>query len=320
MKKILPMDMTPLIRTLPSTANYLGILNAWKYDTINILINHYIDLFYAKGQVNFIQEDYIRCEKFERIPFKFSENNIINNIKKEIDNNHYLLLILNEFSIQDEKIHTGYLRYHDWLIYGYDDDLSIFKIAGYYGPNTSLRVYGSADLSYIDLKNAALSALIEDHQYKNTDIDNHALWIKETNIEEIINIKRLKKSLKRYITSNLITYEKQAFAFNGKNIIKLLILELRFTKKNFIKFDLRNYRCCLENREIILIVLKHYSLELAEQYELNVIKYFNRTFYCLVKYLIKPNQHIIHNVVSMLSNIQQQEKNILKKLIKLIDG
>lgn len=117
-KKTLPLDTNPMIKTYPSVGNYLGILNGCGYDTMGILFKHYLDYYYAKGSVTFLQLNYIRLKKFKRIPFTYSDDNFIQQVQKNLEDGRYLLLILNEHFVEDSRIHTSVVHYHDWLIYG----------------------------------------------------------------------------------------------------------------------------------------------------------------------------------------------------------
>lgn len=319
MKKILPIDINPIIKTYGAVGSYLGILNASGFNTNGILLNHYIDLFYAKKSVGFTELDYIRNKKFERRDFLFSESNIISKVKSEINNNHYVLLILNELFVDNSKIHRDYSYCHDWLVYGYDDERSVFKVVGYYGSDKLPRVYGTVDITYTDLRNGAFNALKEKHIYKNTSLDNNVLWIKKTNIEEQVNLQILKNKLRRYLRGQILLYNKQPFIFAGTNVINMLI-RYHKRKANNIYFDVRNYRFCLENKKVILLALKSYSddFDLIQKYECAVVNCMEKVLLLSVKYIIKPDYRINDRVVELLVSAQKTEKDVLGKFLKSI--
>lgn len=323
MEKTLPIDMDPTIKTFPSIGNYLGILNAVGYDTTGIMINHFVDLFYAKKSVGFTQRDYIRRNKFEREAFHFSQENFIDKLREEINRNHYVLLILNELFVNNPKIHTDHTFCHDWLVYGYDDGRNIFKVMGYYGTSGMPRVFGCVEISYDGIKNGTFNALNEKHIYKDTDLDNHVFWVKTTNIEEQINIKKTKRKLKQYLKGQILFYDKQIFLFTGKNVMELLINQhkvagRKLSDKESVYFDVRNYRFCLENKIVILLILKNYSvdLNLADKYEREVINNLNIVLILSAKYAVKPNSKINARIIKLLTKAQQAEKQILKSYLQ----
>lgn len=323
MKKVLPLDINPLIKTYGSVGNYLGILNARGFDTTGILINHYVDLFYAKKSVGFTEIDYIRSEKFNRQDFSFSEYNFISKLKSEINNDHYVLLILNELFVNNIKIHRNYIYCHDWLVYGYDEERSIFKAVGYYGSDKLPRVYGTIDITYADLRNGAIHALNEKHIYKNTSLDNNVLWVKNSNIEEQVNLQIIKKKLNGYLRGNILLYNKQPFIFTGKNVINLLICYHKKVKKKIISttyFDVRNYRFCIENKKVILLALKYYSNDfvLAYKYEHLVVKNIEKVLMLSAKYVIKPDYTINDRIIELLISAQKAEKEIIGEFLKSI--
>lgn len=325
MNKILPMDLHPIIKTFPSIANYLGILNANKYDTTGILINHYVDLFYAKKSVCFTQRDYIRRAKFERNAFLFTEQNIIDKLHKELNEDHYVLLILNEQFIAHEEIHKDHFYCHDWLVYGYDDEKSVFKIMGYYGSNALLRIYGSVDISFEDVKLGALAALNVNHIYKGTDLDNNTICIKNTDIEEKINLPKIKKDLNRYIKGHILFCNNKFFLQTGKNVIEILIKEhTAFQQKASNKkppfYDIRNYRFCLENKKVILLIITKYlnDFNLATRYQNEVINSLNIIITLIAKYYIKPDPQINDRVINLLIKVQQAEKEIMEEFLAII--
>lgn len=321
MKKILTIDVNPMIKTYGSIGNYLGILNANGFDTTGILINHYLDLYYAKNSVGFIERDYIKNQKFERQDFLFSENNFISKVKSEINNNHYVFLILNELYVENKRIHRSYSYCHDWLVYGYDDETSTFKMVGYYGSEKLPRVYGTVDIIYTDLRNGVIHALDEKHMYKNTSLDNNVLWVKTANIEEQVDFQRTKRKLKRYIRGQFLFCNKQLFLFTGKNVVQLLINYHKIIRKKAADnkyFDVRNYRFCLENKKIILLILRHYSndIVLADKYEHEVVHKLQMVLMLSAKHIIKPDSRINETIIELLISAQKMEKDIIYEFLE----
>ena len=322
MKRILPFNVEPLIKTYGSIGNYLGILTAQGYDTTNILINHYVDIYYAKGKVEFTQRDYVREEKFIRKELTFTIDNFLKVIKEALNSGQYVELIIDEAFVNNEQIHREKSFCHDWLIYGYDDEQKVFKSVGYYGDEKLPRIYGSIDIDYEDLQNGALRAQEQEHMYKNTDLDNSILWIKSSNICETISKSKVKKSLQRYTTGSLLYYKKQLFAITGNNTIKFLIRYHKKIRKTFKKdepiyIDVRNYRFLMENKKVIYLILKSFSTDtsLSENYNKSVINILNSILLLAAKYTIKPSLQINNRIIFLLTEVLKNEKEILNNFL-----
>lgn len=323
-KKTLPLDTNPVIKTYPSVGNYLGILNGCGYDTMGILFKHYLDYYYAKGFVTFLELDYIRLKKFKRIPFTYSDDNFIQQVQKNLEDGRYLLLILNEHFVEDSRIHTSVVHYHDWLIYGYDNEANTFLLHGYYGSEKYPRIYGSIEVSCEDVKRGVFYALNERHMYKDKRInmDNHIFWPKE-NIEEKITKKAMRKSLKRYISKfAIIFYRYKFFVITGENAMSQYrkyihkIQEL-YDNPNNKEIDVRPFSFCLEHKKIIQMALKQYSNnpEAAENYGKQVVDHFDKILKLLTKFKVHQDVKIIGQVVKHMDEAQEHEIKILSDFL-----
>ena len=314
MKKILPIDPSPIIKTYPSEGNYLSILNANGFDTDGILINHYINIYYSQNSIGFIEYDYIKTNKFQRMDFNFSRHNLINKIKEELNNNHYVSLILNEYLIKSTQIQCSNNYCHDWLIYGYDDDTCLFKTLGYYSRQSEKnKIYGTLDISYNDILESAISALQIDHKYKGSSIDNHSAWINRNNIEEAVNPQKIRKLLKRYLKGGMI-YKKQLFAITGEKAVLYVNPSHNMHGKDL---RLQSYSLYFENKKIIFLFLNRCfpNQKCIKDYKEYVLKNVYKVLLLFAKNQLKPVTNINNKITELLSIAIASEKKILKDLI-----
>ena len=82
MKKELPFNENPYIKTYPYFANYIGILDANNIEYKHIIMNNFIFLKYIPitGQVNFFNKAILK-KIFITEPFTYNISNVMNLIE-----------------------------------------------------------------------------------------------------------------------------------------------------------------------------------------------------------------------------------------------
>lgn len=130
MKKELPFNENPYIKTYPYFANYIGILDANNIEYKHIIMNNFIFLKYIPitGQVNFFNKAILK-KIFITEPFTYNISNVMNLIEESINNYKYIIICLDDTKL---GLNTNeFLGVHNWIVYGYDDNKQQIKIFGY---------------------------------------------------------------------------------------------------------------------------------------------------------------------------------------------
>ncbi len=294
----------------PFYADYLGVLNGHGYAVSNILFNNFMTLYFSPGakQIGFRNFKYMKT-LFKCDALIINYDNPIESIKKQIDNNKYVEIILNCLVLPFVKIEK--YEYHDWLIYGYDDEAEQFLAAGYLTPPGQVFFkYNQIAISYNDFLNALPAPDVKTGFEKN-QLYNHTFCLPENFKVEDIKPRKVIFNLISYITPlppvffNVSVY-KRYVKFLNKNI-------------NSLKwFDLRNLVNIIEHKKIIYaFICKRFPNDpIAQEFEAKILEKGNILLHLAIKYNLTHKKSIINDVISLLNRLHKDEKTVLLFLLK----
>ena len=100
----LPMNRHPDVAVYNITAFYLGIIKAYGYSIDGLVYNHYLIPSYWAEILNYYKAYYVkkhcfRCKKIELMP-----ETAVEVMKAALDQNCYLMLMVNERYIPDSEV------------------------------------------------------------------------------------------------------------------------------------------------------------------------------------------------------------------------
>lgn len=296
----------------PFFSDYLGVLNAHGYDVSNILFNNFLTLyFYPKDkQIGFRKFKYVKrlfkCEKL-----KIDYKNPIKSICDLLDNNKYVEIILNCLCLPFVK--TTKYEFHDWLIYGYDDENKHFLAAGYLTqPGQVFFKYHKITISYDDFAKALPAPDIKTG-FENNIMYNHTFSLRQNFSVERINYLKIAFRLLNYIIPfppvfyNISVYKRYEKYIN-KNIETLKW------------FDLRNIVTINDHKKIIYSFACEYLKNdpIVDEIKTKILAQSDLLLHCAIKYNLTHKKSILYDVLSIFKQLSQNEKNIFASLIKKI--
>ena len=294
----------------PFYSDYLGVLNAYGHDVSNILFNNFMTLYYSPGakQIGFRNFKYMKTLfKCEKLIINYDDP--ISSIKKQIDSNKDVEIILNCLVLPFVK--TEKYEYHDWFIYGYDDENKHFLAAGYLTqPALVFFKYQQTTIAFDDFIKALPAPDIKTGFEKNI-LYNHTFCLPENFKVEEINMRKVICNLFSYITPlppiffNVSVYKRYAKYLN-KNIDALKW------------FDLRNLVNITEHKKILysFICKKLPNDPVAEEFKTKVLDKSNLLLHLAIKYNLTHKKSIINDTVLLLNELHKNEKAVLSSFFK----
>lgn len=199
MKKILPFSDKPFLNSYSFLSYFLGIFEGKGYNVRPFCYNNFISLIYART----FNERFIMFIKafpeggklrklFDLQPLK-REQMTIDNLCQFISEDKYVIVTLNFRAIIKEE---G-CWYHDWLVYGFDDEQKLFKIIGF-APNEKNGVlkYEKHELPFEQFIKALPSTKVKT---KAKYLKNCTISIKNDYEIENVNFKIIKRKLRMYL-------------------------------------------------------------------------------------------------------------------------
>ncbi len=324
--KILPLNTDPFIKTYPYNAFYLGILEANGFDISDILINEFFNLhcyYYKKDwHIDFCGSGYVEKHRFiTNYDIKLKTISI-DQIKNKINNNFYLMVNLNERHLGVSEIQWNWDRYHDWLIYGYDDLSNEFYCCGYINKKGIGEYYGTIKVKYDNLIKSIKKVPKSFTRFRPRKLQNHSLKINYSYKEKITSNKELIKKLKYFYNPHKIQLNHVPYILNDIDGINYFIK--KFQKKHFdtastennIKIYLQDIRNLYEHKKVIKLVLERIGCcqDIIEEQNQLVKDSYSNLLLC-AKYNIKLQNNTLQKINYNFKKIENQQKNILKKVI-----
>ena len=312
--KILPINITPLLKTYQNTALPLAAVSCGTHeeDIVKYCINHFIQLRYHRNRkmLDFWHSRYsdwycIEVQNTLRNDFfNICNLSILEIIKNAIDQNLYVYTIVNEFYIPERNRYQKEYYPHDILIYGYNEDGVIAL-----GYNDRL-VLSPVTVPYSMFIEAVQSV---QHLFF-IDFFTYASYNAYT-----INMKQIECYLKDYIYSENSDYKYKfmntdSICSYGINAIFEMFHHEKTEFESNGNLDFRNFDCYYEHKRMMQLRIQSVGQILGDdQYN--------------VEYKIKNDAFIIRNLalkakklkeLKIIEDIENRIKNNVEQEIVLL--
>lgn len=319
MKKILKFDDNPPIKTYPYIAFYLGILMGNSMDIDNLLIKRFTNIFYFNSKIDFVSSGYFHRRLFSHELHRYHYLKNIKNIKKELINEKYVIIILNEKYIDSLNCKLKENYYHDWLIYGFDDNDESFYCCGYIGKDRKIREYKSIKIPYNEIQNSLNHVHL--NSYSFTLKDTHTTQIKKW--EEIQLDKRdITKILKNILNPPKLSFYYRPIINMNINSLKKLSLQI---KKKYLNSEnsalwIQSFRVIYEQLIVLSIIERKYikNESIHNDLDNNISLAYSLLILC-AKYNMQPKLKILNSITDILLELQKNVINILNKMLLQIE-
>ena len=257
MNKELKVLINPKIKTYPITAYYISILEGNNINIQSLIKNKFIHIFFHKDRLDFVNSEFLFDRVIDKDLIELSYDNIIDNIKNYINDDNYVVIIINEQMISNPRIHKDYEYVHDRMIYGYDDEKQVFMTIGYVGCNIKMQTYDIELISYSEMELAIKSTL--NKKYNKWLIPNHICRVPNHIPVFYDSYKTVCKELKKFISLINIENHKKKYILTDRLAQRLLIISLIIKSIKKEDVDIRTFRIIYENKKIIHSIIKDYS-------------------------------------------------------------
>lgn len=225
-------------------------------------------------------------------------------IKAQIDEGNYIIGTYNERYIPHKSYYMNSDFNHDYVLFGYDDNINAFKSIGYIAD----RRYRAFDIDYDDFIRAVTGQLVPRSSFHVYHINRN--FSPQFNIQELIS------KLGKYLISSVDDrgYLRGIDAWD--NLPKYVL------SGRDQKLDMRNSRVYMEHHGIMvkriqtLTELKFVRNEsLARQYHDQVYIKAQQVHYMFLKYNFTKREHYLHSISEIVKEINRKERYYLSILI-----
>lgn len=317
MKHILPFEVDVPSITYHNKAFPLGVIKA-NIPQFDIWIcNKLINCVYesCKNACNLYDEDIwdlknnlIIPQSFHIIPeiFQCPSFDIISIAKDMINHGYYIYGLYNELYIQGKSAYHNYDFVHDYLIYGYDDDIKSFKSVGY----LKNQKYKRYNINYDDFHNS-----LKHFCFSRLSIHFHKI---NFNFQPQINISLITNAINDYLLSQQNSSNIKTDDIYGINVWHKLAEQILTTSNSAL--DIRSFRAFVEHKAIMHLRFKilssdYVSTELSEAYYTQVYTETEMVYNLSLKYNITHDENLLLKINTYIQKICQAEQKILEKIL-----
>lgn len=303
-KKILPLDEKPKLKAYQHDAFAFSILNAHENFSEKWFLNSFLYLkvknkmfFYDVPSFLYFWNCFVG-----KYLYVLNKNNFINQIKKSINNDEYVYLVVNERYIPKRKSYRRYDFNHSILVYGYNDEKGSFITVGYQKDGK----FVSQWIKYDVLKRAYL-----EHQKLKEIINGkqpcvaYTLKIKNNKDYSALDFKQIKKQIKK----QLVLDDKR----RGIGVYEYIKENMLHDEESSF-FDLRCLRLICEHKWIISILCKELNNDSLNKNAESLYEYLKVTFNLAFKYNITREPALVERVFSRLKEAQKKEVFLLSEI------
>ncbi|MDR1409868.1 MAG: hypothetical protein LBJ12_06350 [Oscillospiraceae bacterium] len=287
----------------PSYADTLGILQGNGLDTRPVLYNNFTTLVFGTGRPYLIFLGGIpsgRCLKrqLRRTRTTVDPDNAIEFVKKQLDENRYVLMILNAKELSNVLFDREW--FHDWVIFGYDDAKRVFSASGYdVDTKNHAFVHKSIEIGYDDFL-CALSP---------KTVEPELIWIPTDAAPEGLNLRKIKRDV------FLFGHNILPLVFNAK-VYRAFAWLLRWKHhKTDAPFDMHQFRVLLEHKTLMRQMMCDLvpKSQAAEQYKI-VQSRTNAMLMTALKYNMtkKNKQKALDAICATLAWLRKEEPPIFR--------
>lgn len=248
-------------------------------------------------------------QSFHIIPeiFQCPSFDIVSISKEMIDHGYYVTGLCNELCVKGKASYKKYDYVHDYLIYGYDDDVHAFKAAGYM---TNHR-YEFYDLDYSDYYDS-----LKTFCFDRLSIHFHRINI---NYQPKIDINKIKNNLIDYLFS-----KRDGKTENTENKYGIVIwdeLKNQILNSHEKILDTRSFKVLAEhkmimNKRLLLLAEKGIlPIDLGVEYG-KVVENAKLVYSLSIKYNVTNNVDLLSNMAYRIEKLCEQEISILSRIVE----
>ncbi|ETT65451.1 hypothetical protein C173_20526 [Paenibacillus sp. FSL R7-277] len=322
-------DACPL-SILANTEDYLD----WFYSNYiqlfcskNILEDGYLFLeFYGKNQA--FTSPWLKNQHLSGCTLAKTQQDIIKFIIGHIDLGYYFYGHLDDFYVPFRMDHRKHHFLHDLMIYGYDEEKSIFMVIAY----DKNALFDHFEISFDTFKQGFLQgySINKNIPYWHDWVylfkfNNHGQYNFDLKlVEELLHdyLFGINTSEKHRASSNPWSNENKAFGMEVYPYLKKYYMHLINRK---IKYDTRITSILVEHKRCMLKRIKHmhdkgYLMGIEPLYEhyVEIEKRFVIFHGLMIKYMLTGNKSCIDTIVNSLDDIAHKEQMILSELLEKI--
>lgn len=305
MNTILKINGDPPIRTYQVNAYPLGVLLS-NPDRITWILNHFIQLIYIKDNSE-LEDDMFRFQMYAYqiwpiikcqsvyISDLYEENiDILQFIKSVIDQGYVVGCMIDEYFVENRNAYKKNHIQHDILIFGYDEDKSVFHIIGY----TNKKKYEKTTSGMFDFLNGISINMAS------------PLWLyKDSEIQYLMQPKLIIDGIEKYITSSCEQHN-YSFAAFGLEACKLLADRINMIALNNRIFDIQPLHLFLEHKKVMLMRIQYFN----DIYHLEINRLIEEYDHLVSSSLLIRNLGLKYRFTNNPQNLLDAEQ-ILRKLI-----
>lgn len=302
MKKVLPIAMPNCIKTFHMTAIPIAILKGLEVEISDKVLADYIDIVNWKDTINYHYHKKLRESYFERKLFYSNDNDLVKNIKKNIDRMRYVVLTVNEYFIPLRIANKFAFDYeHDLLIYGYDDNQEKFYIFSYADINYYTRTLCTQKIKYKDIVTAYKFSKKLNNMFHNYSLEFNNNCFQN---DLVSNQRYFDLKLKEYAARQI-----------KRDRMKLYIhLEKVTTTKRANKIFIQNIHLLYEQKVILEILASQYYKQKILYFE-NIKRETYKLLLMFIKAMIKDDEQLKNKAVDYLLEIEKKEWKFLSDFL-----
>ncbi len=289
MKKSLKICSLPTYNTYNNLAFAFSIIDCLNIDYSNWLLSHFINVYFRKSwdSICFRMPYCYNWSCFKKRIVLYNSNDFesfIKCIKKQIDDNRYVYLCINERYIPQRNSYKNSDFIHDLYIYGYDDDKNTFKTAAY---NMT---------QYFSKQEIAFEKVYKAQKYKKIKNICYSFCLNERfNFE---------KPNKLAIKIQLLNYFFSINKFSGIHILDHLYRY--YQNKDYIVMTRPKLLC--EHIDV-LSKLRNTGFNINCE---KIAELSSRLFYLSIKYNLTSNKSVLNDAMLLIEEIKKKEIILFK--------
>lgn len=316
----LPIKKNPPYKSFQESAFYLGILlTDPKY--INEFFNSYINFaistngWFRACTPKYNWYDYSECDcEIESIIIKGNPYNIskgdpyeslVKLMQKKIASGYFVQGFCDEFYIPSKFNYNKNHNFHDYLLYGHNNEEKYFIALGY----TDNWKYEEYKISYSEMYDSIKWTKENNICALNNGVAKYEFIKPKAGKRYLFDIKKVKEELYNFLTSQDSIDRTNIYGINACSIFCETLKE---------KFDIRSLRVVMEHSSIMADRIEYISNNLGIQLDDIICRYSkvkNNSkimFYTALKYLITNREYLKEKVEKMVREIFDEEIPILK--------
>lgn len=290
--KKLPVDENPPIKTVNGYAFPFSVIGGRYKNFAPWLTNHFLNISYHPlhflkrlDRLCFKKSPYLFWSFFHfKIKFIFHKGDIVASIKRELDSDNYISLILNEYFIPGKSSYKKKNFLHDKHIYGYNDDLNAFYVLSI----AENGMYKKHEISYENMQKAFcyyfynhcfLAFRLKDYDFSKT------------------SGKKIKKQLRRYLSKR---------KNHGIHCYDLIIEHFRSLASNE-KVNMLILRMFKEHKNILFLLDDTFA---------TIKQQFDALFYWCIKYNLNFDKSILERQIIKLQKMKTEEYALIQAYLE----